>query len=114
VGLTPSALQSGYLGSLPPCSRHTALIAALTLGFGDALSLTFQHALALCLPYGADHAHISLRVLVAVSSGWLPEIDRTLRETSLASIRATIASRSPTDRARRSSFVQTNWSPSRT
>jgi hypothetical protein len=36
-------------------------------------------------------------VLVAVSSGWLPEIDPTLRETFLASSRVTIASRSATD-----------------
>jgi len=58
--------------------------------------------------------NINLPVLVEVSRAWLPEIDRTLRETFWPSSRPTIASKSPTDRASRSSFVQTNWSPSRT
>jgi hypothetical protein len=43
--------------------------------------------------------NIKRPVLVLVSRAWLPEIDRTLRETFLASSRATIASKSPTDRA---------------
>jgi hypothetical protein len=42
---------------------------------------------------------MGLLVLVAVSSGWLPETESTRKETSLASNRATIASRTPTDRA---------------
>ena len=104
-GPDAACLQSAYLSSLPPRGRHTALIAALTLGLGNALPLALQHGLAFGLTHGADDASINLPVLVAVSSGWLPEIDRTLRETFLASSRATIASRSPTDLARRSSLT---------
>ena len=41
------------------------------------------------------------------------DIDRTERLTPLASSRATMANRSPTYRASRSSLVTANWSPSR-
>ena len=52
--------------------------------------------------------------MVSVSNGWLPDIDRTRRLTFLASNRATISRRSPTDTASLSSLVTVKVSPSRT
>jgi hypothetical protein len=40
--------------SLAPSGRHTAFVAALTLGFGDALPLPFEHGLPLGLSRGTD------------------------------------------------------------
>ena len=40
------------LGSLPPSRRHTTLVAAFALGFGDALAMALQHGLA--LTHGAE------------------------------------------------------------
>ena len=40
--------------SLSPNGRHTSLIAALTLGFGDALPLPLQHGFPLGLSHGTD------------------------------------------------------------
>ena len=59
-------------------------------------------------------ANISLPIAVPVSSGSAPDIASTLSETFLASSRATISSKSPTDLASLSSLVTVKVSPSRT
>jgi hypothetical protein len=59
-------------------------------------------------------ANINLPVAVSESSGCAPDIASTLNETFLASSRATISSRSPTDVASLSSLVTVKVSPSRT
>ena len=43
-------LEPDDLGSLPPNGRHTPLVAPLSLGFGDAFPLAFQHGFPLRLP----------------------------------------------------------------
>jgi hypothetical protein len=66
-----------YLGNPPSRGRHTALTASLSLGRGDALSLTFQHRLHSACPTAPITVSINLPVLVEVSA-WLPEMDSTL------------------------------------
>src|SRR5271166_5472698 len=49
-------LEADDLTNRWPRGRHTALVATITLGLGDALQLTLQHRLTLCLTHG-DRQH---------------------------------------------------------
>jgi hypothetical protein len=51
-------LQSGFSGSLPPCRRCTAIVAALPLGLGSSLPPPLQRVLPLDLADGADLANM--------------------------------------------------------
>ena len=52
-GLTPNSLSLMISAACRRTFGHTPLIAALTLGFGDALPLALQHGFPLDLPYGS-------------------------------------------------------------
>ena len=57
VGVTPSAFNRAISDCLTPNGGRTALVAAFTLGLGDAFTLAFQHRLTLCLPNRANDSH---------------------------------------------------------
>src|SRR5690242_13556171 len=54
AGCYALSLELDDLGSLPASSWHAALVAAVCLGFRNALPLAFQHRLPFSLTHGAD------------------------------------------------------------
>jgi hypothetical protein len=75
-------------------------ISAFTLKLDDSLALALQHGFTLRLSTVPMTASIGLPVAVLVSSRRVPDIDKTRGLTFGASSRATMISRSPTERAR--------------
>ena len=106
-------LEPDDLGSLSPSGRHTALVAARAFALAMPSRWRSSMASRSACPTAPMTANISLPVAVPVSRAALPDIARTLSETILASSRATISSRSPTDLASLSSLVTVKVSPSR-
>ena len=107
-------LEPDDLAGLPPGGRHTALVAALRLALAMPSRWRSSMASRSACPTAPMTASINLPVAVPVSSGCAARHGQNPEADLLASSRATMSRRSPTDLASLSSLVTVKVSPSRT